>query len=480
MSVMASWTNYLVTIGTFVYAGGPVGFLYGTLIVGAFQQITAFSLAELSSIWPHSGGAQYWVSQMAPKESAAPLSYFLGWMNILGYITSLGSCNISVTQTLTALVTNITGYEWPRYQMLLLYWALCILNIPVNVWPKYYTAFNFASVFWLISCLFVTIGVWSANHSFQSADFVFTTFVNQSGWRSDGFVFILSMVQTTFAMTAMDSVLHLSQETKKPKRTIPRALVLSIALSILFCFGFAIFILYSLSDLDSLVGSSLGQIYLQLYVNSIGFEAGLGVGTMIMVPLGVFVGTQIMTTSSRLIWAMAVQRGVPFSSYFCVVDSKTEIPLRAFWASFAVSCAMGFLYLAGDSTWNAIASSVVASIQLTYVAPISVLPYRGRDILPPCSFSLDRFLGLGLVANWITVLWGIFIVIASFFLVFLLVTGDSMNYSIIVFAIWAIVVIPYWFVSARKNFFVDSVGSEFVDEEPVPCGTDVASSRAPH
>ncbi|ETS84254.1 hypothetical protein PFICI_02279 [Pestalotiopsis fici W106-1] len=346
---------------------------------------------------------------------------------------------------------------------MLLYWGLCLLNIPVNVWPRYYTAFNVASVAWLIGSLVVTIGVWSSSRSFQSADFVFKTFVNETGWEMDGFVFILSMVQTTYAMTAMDSVLHLSQETKRPRWTIPRALIGSIAMSILFCFGFAIFLLYSLADLDTLVGSSLRQVYLQLYVNAIGFGGGLAVGTTILVILGIFCGTQIMTTLSRLIWAMSLQRGVPYSDYFSVVDEKSGIPLRSFAFAFFTSCLMGLLYLPGDSTWNAISSSVVASIQLTYVAPIAVLLYQKRSILPARSFSLDIFPGAGVVINVITVVWGLFIVVVSFFPVYLPVDANNMNYSILVFGVWAALVVPFWFMSASKNFTIMPAVSEDLD-----------------
>ncbi|KAM6507092.1 hypothetical protein FALCPG4_018481 [Fusarium falciforme] len=462
LSVMASWSNYLVIAGTFVYVGGPVALIYGALIVGIFQITTALCLSELASIWPHAGGSQYWITQMTDRSSGALFSYLTGWMNILAYLTGTAASNFAAAQTLTALVTLLNGYEWPRYQVVLLYWAICLLDIPINILPKYYPAFNIASLVWLMVSLFLTVGIWASDFHPQSADFVFKTFINETGWSSNAMVFLLSLTQSTFAATGLDAVVHLSEETKNPKKTIPLVLSFSVAMSTAMSFGFGVFLLYSMGRFDKLVNTTLGAVYLQLYVNAIGLKAGLAVATTIMVLLAIFVASQVMTASSRLIWAMARQQGVPFSAYFAHVEPNIDVPLRALVASFVATLLLGLLYLAGDLAWNAIASSVTISYQLVFIAPIVVLLCRGRSILPDRYFDIGKVSWIGYSLNIIAVAWGIFISVISLFPIYLPVTGDTMNYSIIVFGIWGLVVGVYWVVSGSGQFIFDVIDATAV------------------
>ncbi|KAK2933414.1 hypothetical protein FoTM2_007875 [Fusarium oxysporum f. sp. vasinfectum] len=360
LSVMASWSNYLVIAGTFVYIGGPVAMIYGALLVGFFQFMTAMSLSELASAWPHAGGSQFWITQLMSPTSSGLFSYLTGWMNILAYLTAGASANFAGAQTVTALVTILNGYEWPL----------------------------------------ITIAVWASDFQHQSAQYVFTKFINSSGWKDSGMAFLISLTQTTYAATGLDAVVHLSEETYDPKRTIPLVLTTSVAISTLMSFGFAIFLVFKMGDFSDLVDLSLGQVYLELYTDSIGFGAGLAVATTIMTLLAIFVASQILTGSSRLVWAMARQQGVPFSNYFSHINQDFKVPIRSFVASFVVTILLGLLYLAGDLAWNAIASSVTIAYQLVFTTPIVVLLCRGRARLPTRYFDCDFHLSNYSTSNW--------------------------------------------------------------------------------
>jgi choline transport protein len=300
--------------------------------------------------------------------------------------------------------------------------------------------------------LVITIAVWASDFQHQSAQYVFTKFINSSGWKDSGMAFLISLTQTTYAATGLDAVVHLSEETHDPKRTIPLVLTTSVAISTLMSFGFAIFLVFKMGDFSDLVDLSLGQVYLELYTDSIGFGAGLAVATTIMTLLAIFVASQILTGSSRLIWAMARQRGVPFSNYFSHINQDFKVPIRSFVASFVVTILLGLLYLAGDLAWNAIASSVTIAYQLVFTTPIVVLLCRGRARLPTRYFDVGRVPFIGYSINVLTVLWGIFISVISIFPITLPVTGDTMNYAVVVFGIWGIIVGIYWSTHGHRKF----------------------------
>lgn len=65
--------------------GGTAGMIWMYLICWiAFLFIYA-SMSEMASMAPTSGGQYHWVSEFAPRKYQRPLSYFIGWLSVLGW-----------------------------------------------------------------------------------------------------------------------------------------------------------------------------------------------------------------------------------------------------------------------------------------------------------------------------------------------------------------------------------------------------------
>jgi len=463
LMVMASWSNYLITVGVSVDVGGPVGFLYGTLVVGFFQQVTVIALAELASSWPHPGGPMVWMIKLAPERYGPMLAYSMGWINVLAYASPFASAGFSSTQVLSALITHIHGYEWSSWQICLVYWGFAVACVPITFRPSWMPWWSTAALVCLLSTFIVTIGLWSSHIQPQTASFVFTTFINNTGWRSNGFVFVLSMVQTTYAMSGLEAATHMAFETKNPRRTIPLVLVSSVAISIVICFSFAILLLYALGPMDQLVNSSLGAIYLQLYVNAAGETGGLAFATFVMLSLNLFCGTQLLAAGARVVWTLARMGMVPYSRSFRRVDAKSGSPTNATILMLILSMLFGLLYIASETAWNAIASCVVAAFQLAYMAPMIALVLRGRSVLPPRYFNLDKVPFAGYAVYIIAIGWGSLIFTVSMFPVYLPVDAFNMNYCVVVFGVCGLVLLPYWLLSARYKVNRETVESDLMN-----------------
>jgi choline transport protein len=457
MMVMASWSNYLVTIGVSIDVGGPVGFLYGTLIVGFFQQLTVLALSELASVWPHPGGPLFWIVKLAPEGFGAACSFFMGWVSVLAYTSPMASAGFSSTQVVTAMITEIYGYEWTNWQLCFVYWGFALACVPVSLRPSWMPIWSLVSLVCLIVTLVVTIGLWASHIDPQTSTFVFTEFINNTGWGSNGLVFVLSLVQTTYAMSGLEAATHMSFETRDPKRTIPLVLVSSVAISTVLCFGFAVLLLYSLGPLDDLLNSSLGAIYLQLYVNAAGEAGGLAVATIIMILLNLFCGTQLLAAGARVLWALAKLGFVPFPKVFERLDPKTGAPRNATIFVLVFSLLLGLLYIASEVAWNAISSCVVGAFQAAYISPLIVLLVRGRSVLPARYFNLDRVPYLGYIVDILAIFWGLAIFIVSLFPVYIPVEAGTMNYCVVVFGVYTFILVPYWIFSARYKISHESL-----------------------
>ena len=57
----------------------------------------------------------------------------------------------------------------------------------------------------------------------NSANFVFTTFENLSGWPNDGVAFCIGIMTSLFGFPGVESAAHFSEEIKHAQRSLPRA-----------------------------------------------------------------------------------------------------------------------------------------------------------------------------------------------------------------------------------------------------------------
>jgi choline transport protein len=81
---------------------------------------------------------------------------------------------------------------------------------------------NSFALFWsLLGALISIITVVACSKgNYQPARFVFTTTINTSGWGL-GPAWILGLLQSSFALTAFDSVMHLVEEMSEPEWNAP-------------------------------------------------------------------------------------------------------------------------------------------------------------------------------------------------------------------------------------------------------------------
>jgi amino acid transporter len=101
-----------------------------------------------------------------------------------------------------------------------------------------------------------------------------------------------------------------------------------------------------------------------------------------------------MTTSSRMVYAFARDRGLPFSRFFAKVHPRLAVPLNALWLTLVLVVIFGCIFLGSSSAFNAIVSASVVALGVTYAIPPAVNCLRGRRMLPENrAFKLPGWLG---------------------------------------------------------------------------------------
>lgn len=97
-------------------------------------------------------------------------------------------------------------------------------------------------------------------------------------------------------------------------------------------FAFIICVLYSIGDISVVLSDTTGLAIIQVYYQATGSKAWTTIFVLMLIIMIYFCATNILASVSRLTYAFARDRGLPFSDFFstvCVSDHhvKSSIPL---------------------------------------------------------------------------------------------------------------------------------------------------------
>ena len=78
--LQTTWECLLIATTQSLTDGGIAGLLWSYIWTFCGMTLVMFSLAEMASMAPTSGGQYHWVSEFAPPQYQKILSYMTGWM----------------------------------------------------------------------------------------------------------------------------------------------------------------------------------------------------------------------------------------------------------------------------------------------------------------------------------------------------------------------------------------------------------------
>ena len=82
---------------------------------------------------PTAAGQYHWVTMLAPPSMRNFVAYITGWLVISGWMAILAGSGFLGGQQIVALATlNNSTYEFQRWQVTLIFWAMVIVAILIN------------------------------------------------------------------------------------------------------------------------------------------------------------------------------------------------------------------------------------------------------------------------------------------------------------------------------------------------------------
>ncbi|KAB5590561.1 Choline transporter [Ceratobasidium theobromae] len=457
-AILNSWTAMAASLNIVLPSGGPVAMLWGLVVSAIGALCLSASLAEICHIYPTSGGPYHWSAMLAPSEWAPLISWVCGWFAVTGWWALVATTGSLAGSLITGIIALLhPNYEVQRWHMFLIFEVWMMGSFLINTFGiRLLPTINRAALTWSITGV-VVISITClacASPTYQSPQFVFRTYINESGW-NNGVAWILGLLQSAFGLTGFDAVSHIVEEMPSPHIHAPRAMILAVLIGATSGFAFLIVLLFCLTDVDAVIASPAGAL-LEIIYQATGSRVGAVCLLMFPVVSMAFAGQGIMTGASRMAHAFARDNGLPFSPVFARINSRFRVPLASLVLTTVLCVIFGCIYLGSSSALNAILSSSVVALNISYSIPVALLLIRGRHLLNPPDLPAPPTFTLGHIGGPIANIIGLaFAVITTVFFLLppeLPVTPSNMNYTIVVFGIITIVSATTWAATGRHHF----------------------------
>jgi choline transport protein len=278
-------------------------------------------------------------------------------------------------------------------------------NCVGKILPKVATVTLYIS---LISFVVILITVPASAPTHSNAEFVFATFVNSTGWSSDGLAFIVGLINPNWVFACLDAATHMAEEVGKPEKAIPIAIMGTVVIGFVTSWFYCISMFFSISQLEPLLNTPTGVPILELYYQALRNKAGAIVLESMVLVTGIGCEIASHTWQSRLCWSFARDRGLPGHKYLSQVHPTLDVPFIAHSASCFIVALLGLLYLGSSTAFNSMVTACIVLLYISYAIPVFMLLLKGRNNIAHGPFWLGSF---GLVCNWIVLAWTLFTLI---------------------------------------------------------------------
>jgi len=470
--------------------GGPIVMNIGWPLVGIMVTFVGLAMAEVCSSYPTAGGLYYWAAKLGGNNSAA-WSWFTGWFNLLGQVAVTAGIDFGGAFFMSALFNQLFNYTLDPPHIIAVYAVILFAHGLLNTFGiRLVAILNDISVWWhLIGVVIIVGALFFIPSKHQSLSFVFTGFVNNTGFSFAGasiYVFLIGLLLAQYTFTGYDASAHMTEETNNAAIAGPRGIVWSIVISHFAGWLLLIGVTSAIQDYSAEVTAVVPPA--QIFVDAVGKNLGTFL-LFIVVVAQFYCGMSSVTANSRMIYAFSRDGAVPGSEFWHKINPRTRTPTNSIWFAAVGAFLLGLPYLWNPVAYAAVTSIAVIGLYIAYGLPILLRLLAGEKFqrgpwhLGRWSYIVGWIAVIGLyiayglpillrllagesfqrgpwhlgrwsyVIGWIAVIWIGFISI-----LFILpqvapgTTVTTFNYSIVAVGVVLLYSGGYWFLSA-KNWF---------------------------
>jgi amino acid transporter len=326
-SIISILTGAVTLYGVGLNAGGPVVMGLGWPLVTLFVLFVAAAMAELASAIPTSGALYHWASLLG----GPAWGWITAWLNLVGLIAAIAGIDYGCAQFAVPLLGLA---ETPEHFMLvfgLLLLSHAILNhVGIRVVARlndFSAVYHIAGVAVVVLALACFAPKQPASSLFTQT---FTTLTDKPFW----FAFLCGLLQAQWTYTGYDASAHTIEETKNARVSAPWGIYLSVTVSGFFGYLMLAFVTLAIKDLPATAAAANPFIY--IFDQALGGTFGRAVLWVVTIAMW-FCGLSCVTSTSRMIFAFARDRGMPLSHLWAHVSLRFRTPSYGVWLAAALA-----------------------------------------------------------------------------------------------------------------------------------------------
>lgn len=441
-SVISILSGCMTLYGFGLNTGGPAVMLWGWAGVGLFVLFIGMALAEVTSAYPTSGALYY----MADRLGGRRWGWYTGWLNLLGLLGAIAGIDYGAALFTGAFLNLQWGFEPSPGSTMLIFCAILLLHAVLNLFGvRLVSLLNSASVWWHLAGVALIVAVLAIvpDHH-QSPSFVFTKFVNDTGWSNPVYVAAIGLLLAQYTFCGYDASAHLSEETSNASVSAARGIVRSIWVSWIAGFVLLAGLTFSIQDYAGTQNSATGVPPAQILLDALGTD-GASALMLVVIVAQLFCGNAEVAAASRMVFAFSRDNALPGSALWRKVSSRTQTPVPAVWLAVVVAGVLALPSLYSTTAYGAVTAINVIGITPAYAIPV-LLRLRAGDRFQRGPWHLGRW---SRPVGWVAVVW-----VALVTVLFCLpqsspITVDSMNYAVIALVVVLVLASVWWYVARR-------------------------------
>ena len=471
-SIISILAGCFTTFGQAWNNGGPIAISIGWPIISAFILIIGFTMSELASAYPTSGGIYWWASKLG----GAKAGFYTGWLNLIGLLAVIASVAYGAATFLNVVLGTVfdsyaTGFMAGNYlhQQFVLFLIIMLLVTLINVYSSHLLAMiNNVSVWWHVFGAAIVIGIlFIVPDQHQSLKWMFTERINNSGFGENSFWFYvlpLGFLLTQYTITGFDASAHLAEETHGAETSSARGIWQSILYSAIGGWVLLLSFLWAASNTDVINsfdpavnpyggGSIMAVLWTAL-------PKGFFLTVMVITTVGqIYCATACLTSCSRMMFAFSRDGAVPGHAHWSKVNAK-KAPINAVIVSSIIGVIITLPALwkspsGAPTAFYAVVSVAVIGLYLAFAIPIYYRWKAGDSFVAGPWNNGSKY-------KWMNVLAVLEIVIVSIYFVLPFspagvpgadgFTWTAVNYAPIL-TFGTLIILEIWWQTSAKSWF---------------------------
>jgi amino acid transporter len=337
-SIISILAGCFTNFGAGFNNGGPISISWSWPILGLFILLIGFTMSELVSAYPTSGGIYWWASKLGGPAAG----FFTGWLNLIGLVAVTAGvaygCATFIDLTISTFSESFAA-DYSLTRVFIIFVVVLALASVLNIFSSHLMAvMNNVSVWWHVAGAAIIVAILIlVPDQHQSFSYVFTERFNNSGYGDGstsnfGFWFAIvpfGFLLTQYTITGFDACAHLSEETAEASKAAAKGIWRSIFYSVLGGYILLLCVVFAIPDNaqgqpdNALAGGGVAGIF----VESLGTNWATLV-LFISASAQFFCATSCMTSASRMTYAFSRDGAIPGSHRWSALTAN-RVPANA-------------------------------------------------------------------------------------------------------------------------------------------------------